>query len=166
MTLPSSLQTLKFGSRFNQSLASVKLPEALQEISFGYYYNMSIKGVRWPSKLHTLTFGNDFNQPLETLPASLKTLVLGAHFVQSLEEVAPFPSNLRTLNLGGFQGNISKVKLPDGLQSLTLSNCICSEAGFCISKSMVFFVVVVAVVVVVVVVVVEVEGNRSHGHVT
>ena len=47
MNLPDSLQSLSFGSFFNQSLEGVNLPDSLQSLSFGSFFNQSLEGVKF-----------------------------------------------------------------------------------------------------------------------
>ena len=55
VTLPSSHQSLSFGSDFNQSLESVALPFSLQSLSFGEKFNKSLERVTLPSSLQSLS---------------------------------------------------------------------------------------------------------------
>merc|ERR1719224_101149 len=103
VTLPSSLQTLTFGSSFNQSLDKVTLPSSLQTLAFGCFFNQSLDEVTLPSSLQTLIFGKyygkyynqrvslDNNQRLSldkvTLPSSLQTLICDSPLYEMLENV-------------------------------------------------------------------------------
>eukprot|EP00435_Cladocopium_sp_Y103_P073112 s627_g42.t1 len=119
--LPQTLQSLKFGDQFNQSLAGVTFPSTLQSLTFGKQFNQSLAGVTFPSNLQTLTFGKQFNQSLAsvTFPSNLQSLTLGGLFNQSLAELT-FPSNLQSLTLGGFlKQSLASVTFPSTLQSLT-----------------------------------------------
>jgi hypothetical protein len=51
--LPSSLQSLKFGDDFNQSLEGVTFPSGLQSLTFGSKFNQRLNGVSLPSGLHS-----------------------------------------------------------------------------------------------------------------
>ena len=54
MTLPSSLQRLEFWRcAFNQSLERVTLPSSLQNLRFGAGFNQSLEGVTLPSSLQS-----------------------------------------------------------------------------------------------------------------
>ena len=64
MILPSSLQSLAFGDRFNQSLERVTLPSSLQSLSFGFEFNQSLKRVSLPSSLQCLNFCFSFDRSL------------------------------------------------------------------------------------------------------
>ena len=72
--LPSSLQSLTFGSSFNQSLDGIQPPSSLQSLVFGHAFNQSLEGTQLPSSLQSLTFIGAFNQSLEgiQIPSSLQ----------------------------------------------------------------------------------------------
>ena len=55
--LPSSLASITFGHRFNQSLECVTLPRNLQSLSFGNVFNQSLERVTLPSCLQSLSLG-------------------------------------------------------------------------------------------------------------
>ena len=57
VSLPNSIKTLSFGSRFNQSLVGVTLPSSLETLSFADCFNKSMDDVTFPSSLQALTFG-------------------------------------------------------------------------------------------------------------
>ena len=84
----NSLQTLTFGSAFNQSLESVTLPRSLQNLTFGSELNQNLERVTLPSGLQALTFGSTFNQSLEcvTLPPSLQDLTFGTELIRAWNE--------------------------------------------------------------------------------
>ena len=98
MTLPSSLQSLNFGSKLNKGLPHVMLPsELLDWTSFRRFkrslerkalgvgdnhnytfctgFDKSLNGVSFPRSLQNRFFGDGFNQALgaSTFPSSLKT---------------------------------------------------------------------------------------------
>lgn len=64
LCLPSSLQSLTFQNRFNQSIEGVNLPDNLEHLSFGFRFNQSLEHVTLPAGLRSLTFGHNFNQDL------------------------------------------------------------------------------------------------------
>jgi len=78
-SLPSSLESLTFGHKFNQSLNGVTFPSRLQSLTFGYHFNQSLQGVTLPRGLRTLTFGCSFNKSLEKVafPSGLQNLTFG-----------------------------------------------------------------------------------------
>eukprot|EP00435_Cladocopium_sp_Y103_P054606 s77_g17.t2 len=120
VTFPSSLQSLTFGDFFDQSLGGVTFPSSLQDLTFGAAFNQSLEGVIFPSSLQNLTFGTQFNQSLErvTFPKSLHSLTFGDFFDQSLEGVI-FPSSLQSLTFGDFfDQSLEGVLFPSSLQSL------------------------------------------------
>ena len=98
--LPSNLQYLTFGDRFNQSLVYVQLPANLQSLTFGYEFSSSLEDVTLPQNLRILTFGGRYNQSFErvVLPEMLEELTFGEDFNQNLKHVK-LPS-LRSLTLG------------------------------------------------------------------
>jgi hypothetical protein len=57
VALPSGLQSLTFGWKFNQSTEKVALLSGLQGLTFGDYFNQSMAKVALPSGLQSLTFG-------------------------------------------------------------------------------------------------------------
>ena len=120
--LPSALQSLTFGTYFNESLAQARLPSGLQSLTFGVWFNQSLENVTLPSGLQNLTFGDHFDQSLEhvTLPCGLQTLTFGGFFDQSLEKVE-LPRGLQHLAFGyDFRSHdLGNMTLPSGLQSLT-----------------------------------------------
>jgi hypothetical protein len=118
VTLPSGLQSLTFGRRFNQSMDHVTLPSGLQSLTFGVLFNQSIGDVTLPSGLQSLTFGNNFNQSMDNviLPSGLQSLTFGQFFNQSIDNVT-FPSGLQSLTLHAwYNQSIGHVTLPCGLQ--------------------------------------------------
>ena len=56
VTLPSSLQSLTFGHKCEQSLDGVTLPSNLQSLTFGRDFKQSLDGVNLPSNLQSLAF--------------------------------------------------------------------------------------------------------------
>eukprot|EP00439_Symbiodinium_sp_Y106_P019823 s6723_g2.t1 len=121
MQLPSSLQSLTFGGKFDQSLEGIQLPSSLQHLTFGRCFDQSLEGIQLPSSLQHLTFGFNFNQSLEgvQLPSSLQSLTFSAKFNQSLEGIQ-LPSSLQHLTFGhGFNQSLEGIQLPSSLQSLT-----------------------------------------------
>jgi hypothetical protein len=59
MKLPSSLQSLTFGSMFSQSLEGVDLPSSLESLAFNHNndWKKVLKGVSLPNTLRTLKIG-------------------------------------------------------------------------------------------------------------
>ncbi|CAK9086696.1 Probable serine/threonine-protein kinase fnkA (FNIP repeat-containing protein A) [Durusdinium trenchii] len=115
VVLPSNMQTLVLGQKFNQSLEGVTLPSTLQTLALG---------ISWPSSLQTLAFGCDFNESLigVTLPSSLRTLTFDYKFNHSLAGVE-LPCGLKNLTFGQcYDQTLVDVALPSGLEALTFSN--------------------------------------------
>ncbi|CAM9332040.1 unnamed protein product, partial [Scytosiphon promiscuus] len=111
--LPSSLQRLEFGGRFQQPLEGVVLPPSLVELILGYQFNHPIDRVAWPSSLRRLTLGGRFNHALRELPAGLTELVLPLDrddYRYSLTDVT-WPPGLRKLTLP-FGMDLDGVVLP------------------------------------------------------
>ena len=125
-SLPSSLESLIFGHKFNETLNGVTFPSRLQGLTFGYHFDQSLRGVTLPTGLKTLTFGCSFNKSLEglTFPSSLQSLTFGRLFNQRLDlESVIFPSGLQNLTFGdNFDRSLQGVTLPNGLQSLTFGS--------------------------------------------
>ena len=122
--LPPGLQSLTFGTNFNQSLDNVTWPAGLQSLTFGICFTQSLDKVTWPAGLQSLTFGAYFNQSLDnvTWPAGLQSLVFGYHFDQSLDNVT-WPAGLQSLTFeGDFNQRLDNVTWPAGLQSLTFGH--------------------------------------------
>ena len=73
--LPSGLQNLTFGDRFNQSLDKTALPSGLQSLTFGWAFNQSLGNTTLPNGLQSLEFGYPFNQSLDNtaLPSCLQS---------------------------------------------------------------------------------------------
>ena len=118
--LPSTLETLTFGARFNRRL-DISLPNELHSLTFGKDFNQTLEHVTFPCGLCSLTFGRGFNCRLQnvTLPSSLQTLTLGGGFVQSFQGVT-LPDGLINLTFGaGFNQNLDEFPWPHGLQNLT-----------------------------------------------
>lgn len=120
--LPSSLQQLELGDRFNDWLQQTSFPSSIKTMTLGYDFNRSLDGVTLPADLQTLTFGYRFNRSLDgvTFPASLQTLIFGSGFNQSLDGVT-FPAGLQTLTLRCFDRRFNQslhglLFLPTGLQ--------------------------------------------------
>ena len=69
VVLPSGMQSLTFGSDFDQSLDKTALPSGLQGLTFGHYFNRSLDNTALPSGLQSLTLGDGFDQSLDkTVP--------------------------------------------------------------------------------------------------
>ena len=118
LTIPTNLQNLTLGGRFNQSLERAK---SLQSLTFADDFDQSLESVTLPNSLQKLTFGSDFNQSLErvTWPNSLQNLTFGREFNQSLEHVT-LPNSLQKLTFGSnFNQSLEGVTLPHSLQDLT-----------------------------------------------
>ena len=79
--LPSGLQSLTFGHRFNQSSERTALPNGLQSLTFGHEFNQSLERTTVPSGLQSLMFDETFNQSLvnTTLPSGLQSLRRGRY---------------------------------------------------------------------------------------
>ena len=77
------LQSLTLGENFNQSWKDVHLPSTLQHLTFGYRFDQPLDEL--PKELKSLRFGSLFNQSLEKvkLPEGLEHLTFGFTFNQS-----------------------------------------------------------------------------------
>eukprot|EP00929_Paragymnodinium_shiwhaense_P029174 TRINITY_DN16784_c0_g2_i2.p1 TRINITY_DN16784_c0_g2~~TRINITY_DN16784_c0_g2_i2.p1 ORF type:complete len:499 (+),score=39.34 TRINITY_DN16784_c0_g2_i2:151-1647(+) len=119
--LPSGLQSITFGKRFNESVKNVTWPAGLQSLTFGHDFNQKMNGVALPSGLQSLTFGFAFDQSMErvSLPSGLQSLTFGLSFNRMMDRVE-LPSGLQSLTFGdGFLQSMEYVALPPGLQHLT-----------------------------------------------
>lgn len=98
---PVSLRHLFLGHRLDQSLARVAWPAGLQRIEFGYNFDQPIEVVVWSCHLETLRFGSSFDQPIfhSTWLPRLVELSLGKEFDQQVIGVA-WPPSLRRLSFG------------------------------------------------------------------
>ncbi|EGG19773.1 hypothetical protein DFA_06873 [Cavenderia fasciculata] len=118
--LPSSLQSLVFGKEYNQPIPVGVLPTSLQSLVFGRDYNQALSVGVLPSSLQSLEFGWDYDQPLSVgvLPTSLQSLVFGYYYDQPLS-VGVLPSSLQSLEFGWYYNQpLSVGVLPSSLQSL------------------------------------------------
>ena len=121
--LPRSLQCLTLGADFDQNLTNVHLPTGLKSLTLGYHFNQSLERVTLPRRLQSLTFGHDFNQSLEqvNLPSSLQHLFFGHDFNQPLDRVT-LPSSIESIAFGAnFRQSLKHVDL-QGLRRLTFAD--------------------------------------------
>ena len=119
--IPPCLESITFGSHFNQNIDEVKFPDSLQSITFGFWFNQNIDEVKFPDSLQILTFGRHFNQKIDEVkfPANLQSITFGDYFNQKIDEVK-FPANLQSITFGNyFNQKIDEVKFPNSLQSIT-----------------------------------------------
>ena len=101
--LPNSVISLKLPRFVNESLHSVMLPSSLTYLRFGHVWNQLASG--WPP-----------------LPTSLKILILGHRFDQSMAGFQ-FPQSISRMNLGDqFNQPLLVWNLPIALKHLKLSN--------------------------------------------
>jgi hypothetical protein len=70
--LPDSLEHIRFGHDFNQSIDS--LSDSVKCIIFGYSFNQVIN--KWPKSIRSVVFSHDFNQPVDSLPNSIIVIQL------------------------------------------------------------------------------------------
>lgn len=112
--LPSRLEVLIFSKWFNQDL-NHQLPESLLHLEFGTEFNRKIDYL--PPKLIYLKFGWTFNQSL-TLPLSLKHLVLGNHFKQTLNLTNhKYLQYLQLVNVA----SITRIQFPQSITHITFN---------------------------------------------
>lgn len=112
VSVPSSLQSLKFGDYFNQPLIS--FPPSLTSLSFGRNFNKAL--IPLPPSLTSLSLDHDFNHPLIPLPKSLISLSFGNNFNHPL---IPLPPTLVYLSFGD-NFNQPLLGLPSSLLTLKL----------------------------------------------
>ncbi|GAM27225.1 hypothetical protein SAMD00019534_104000 [Acytostelium subglobosum LB1] len=115
----TSLQTLKFGTLFNQPITPGCLPSSITSLKFGDRFNKALSLEAFPSSLTSLEIGTSFDHSLEgVLPSSLRTLVL----LTGHCELRPttLPRSLTSLMVGPtFMQFLVKDVLPPTLISLT-----------------------------------------------
>ena len=122
--LPTSLTSLTFGDRFNQSIDELPLPSSLTNLELGFRFDHPVTGLKLPESLTSLSFGYWFDQPIAdlTLPPSLMRLTFGCGFNQSIAQLN-LPPSLTSLTFGDyFDHPISDLKLPASLRSLTFGD--------------------------------------------
>ena len=83
---------MRFGKRFNQSLANIKFPKTLEALSFGEAFTHGIDNL--PPKLQSLEFRGSFKLDGVKLPQSLRSLKIGG-----LGGLAESPVDLNSLDL-------------------------------------------------------------------
>ena len=99
--LPNSLETLQFGTYFNQQVDQLKLSPLLRSLIFGWCFNRSIDSLVLPQSLTQLCLGYEFNQPIrgDIFPPQLKSLILGDNFNRPIHEWK-LPNSLTQLKFG------------------------------------------------------------------
>lgn len=120
-TLPESLETLTFGSMFNQPVDRLTLPSSLSSLQFGRCFNQPVDGLVLPKSLLSLKLSTEFDHSIVALnlPSTLTQLKFGFEYRQSLRDWTP-PASLKHLILPG-QFDLSRSglsRLPDSLESL------------------------------------------------
>ncbi|GAM25538.1 hypothetical protein SAMD00019534_087130 [Acytostelium subglobosum LB1] len=131
-TLPSRLQSLTFGTYFDQTLDDRALPPSLTSLTFGGHFKQELKPGTLPSTLTTLKFGVIYNKQLmaDVLPSSLTSLTLGDDFNQILLP-GTLPSRLKTLVIGHmFNQKINRDVLPNGLEYITFGDALNQSIEF------------------------------------
>ncbi|GAM27688.1 hypothetical protein SAMD00019534_108640 [Acytostelium subglobosum LB1] len=118
--LPESLQSLTFGSLFNQEIAPGLLPPSLTLLSLGSMFNQEIAVGVLPASLTSLSFGALFNKPLinqegvSILPQHLTSL----SFVSYNHPLPALPASMTNLDLGNKFKH--PMEVPQSLTSLAL----------------------------------------------
>ncbi|KYR01700.1 hypothetical protein DLAC_01705 [Tieghemostelium lacteum] len=142
--LPESLELLKLGSMFNQSLDTVSylrflrvlyigirfchplppLPQSLRELYIECCYEETLLRYPLPDKLYKLAI-NQFPETLEfqlnrkVLPDSINILVLGRCFSQVIQPDLTLPKSLSHLEFGyRYNKSLQEGSLPEGLSIL------------------------------------------------
>ena len=116
--LPSTLKTLEFFGKFNQSIDL--LPDNLVNLHFMKNCEFNIMINKFPEKLEILRFGDNFNNPISTLPPNLKILEFGDNFNQPINPYI-YPKKLFTISFGkNFNNYIDD--LPDNIENIKLGN--------------------------------------------
>jgi hypothetical protein len=106
VTLPDGLESITFGSNFNQPLDKVVFPLGLKSVTFGECFNQSLEKVNIPPNLESITFGEGFNQNLDNVifPESLHSISFGMQFTQNLHN-AKFPKDMKKIVFENWKGN-------------------------------------------------------------
>ncbi|GAM19067.1 hypothetical protein SAMD00019534_022420, partial [Acytostelium subglobosum LB1] len=120
--LPSTLQTLTYGRKYDKVIYPGSLPDSLISLTLSKKYNHPLVAGLLPLALQTLVFGSHFNQIIEVgiLPRSLKKLSFGKRFNQLLNP-GTLPALLEHLVFEGQYGQpFEKDTLPQTLRTLTL----------------------------------------------
>lgn len=90
-SLPKYVTHLTFNFHFNQPLLNLRypphkirnIPSSVTHLIFGYNFNKSVE-FAIPNSVIYLKFGDCFDQPIDSLPHSIKYLILGRGFKQEL----------------------------------------------------------------------------------
>ena len=127
MALPHGLEKLSLGRQYNAPLRNWVAPPALQELRFGAKFNQSLAGAQLPDTLRALTLGQLFNHPIQsgTMPRHLEKLHFGLKFAGDGCRVSSFhfPVHLTHLSAGGLFEFICDLHiLPNALTHLHLGN--------------------------------------------
>lgn len=62
-SIPSSVEQVTFGYRFNQPISPGSIPSSVKQITFGYHFNQSISPGLIPSSVTHLKFDSVWNPP-------------------------------------------------------------------------------------------------------
>ncbi|AYV80145.1 MAG: hypothetical protein Gaeavirus12_14 [Gaeavirus sp.] len=97
---PNTLEYLRLGDNFNQSVNGLMLPISLKTLIFGESFNRSIDGIIFNPNLENIVFGRYFNQEINViLPDKLMYVTFGMHFNQSLTK-ASLSVGLKSVSFG------------------------------------------------------------------
>ena len=80
----SDLQSITFGTYFNQPITALEKCTQLQSVTFKYCFNQPITALEKCTQLQSVTFGHYFNQPITALEkcAQLRSVTFGYMFNQ------------------------------------------------------------------------------------
>jgi hypothetical protein len=130
----SALRRLHTGEAFNRP---VQLPSTLEHLEFGWRFNSTFTFVSTPHRLTTIHFGSEFNQPCLHLPGSLTDLEFGSSFNQEFAFDTPptldrlvfgrdfnrpglhIPPNTRVVEMNDFY-NQPDFYIPSGVQQCNI----------------------------------------------
>jgi len=126
----NEVESIHFGSLFDQNIDSLNKCDNLKYLQFGYYFNKSTDNL--PKNLKTIIYGYSFNKSLNNLP-QIEILKLGFCFQQSLdflpssllhlELLFHYPHNIR-MHINPFKNikrNLSLSNLPRRLETLKIT---------------------------------------------
>jgi len=82
--IPDSVTHLTFNNSFDDSIDR-GIPSTVTHLVFGKYFNMSIDG-NIPSSVIHVTFGKYFNQSINSLPTTVKEVVLNGRYNMEIDE--------------------------------------------------------------------------------
>ena len=112
---PASIESLVFGTSFNQPLHP-NLPPQLKELIFGHLYSYPIPHILPESLVH-MEFSSYYDHPLPPkLPSNLQVLIFGYKYDHPLPSI--LPDTLRYIEFGSYYNKPLPKKLPSQLREI------------------------------------------------